>query len=745
MIDVNTPPAGEVPRIAIGWSTAIVAEFRQLANGPLPGRHPIESALAPALLLAAEGDFGRAEAHVLKLMEEHAESDSLRGPLFFPFFLALFVVQRFDLASRVLQEHWKLDCAIELCIGAPSPGFACVRWEIISSSHVRFVFDESVLGRDNTNQRLLSFHWLFPLFADYLKRGAEATGAVDVSLWDTGLAPGLAFCSNRPDHFLIPDNLFISSRAYEAANRAYQENDVPWKQRRDVAFWRGTTTGHPLDRTIGWRALPRIKLCELAAQHGDLFDVGISGVSQMNDPAVKSAIHESGVMRPFVPAAEFNRYRYQIDIDGNTNSWPGLYQRLLTGSPVLKIASPSGHRQWYYHRLRPWINFIPVAADMSDLVDKLSWLREHDDEARAIGEQGQALALSMDFEGELKRAARIITAALHYFAGEPETEVRFGLNESGNACLQDGWLQPLKDGVGARGFESRLKLPRPVAVDDFVLSLDLSPSTEPPALIPQRVLVVANGDVLLDATLTERQTLRCALSRRTIEKDEALLVTLLHPDAQVGASAAHPLNGLMVSVVLHGLSLTAAHVHAAQRLRVAPSGPEGDQSASPAENMPANPVLAGVQPKQILTSHGTVVFADLTTSRLRHGPLALSPANIFLAVDGQTAYLLSRRPDGTQRPISVHPAVVPWQASNFAQDGEASTGEFCVVNARGSAFGLARNGLFLCAEDDGQVTLSRQRLGPWELFHASEALATVHAPRIGADGSAADAGLRTGA
>jgi Glycosyl transferase family 90 len=718
MTDVIVPATGDTPRISVGWSEATIAEFRQLAKETPPDRHPIETALAPALLLAAEGDFGQAEACVLELMQAHAGSDLAKDPLFLPFFGALFVVQRLDLASRLLKERWTLDCAIELHIGAPSPGFACVRWEIVSTAVVRFVFGDSILTRDNTRLRILSFHWLFPLFADYLRRGAEATGTVDVSLWDTGLVPGLAFCSNKPDQYLIPDNLFISTHAYEPVRCAYRENDVPWQQRHAVAFWRGSTTGQPSEREIGWRSLPRIRLCELGRQNDDLIDAGISEIAQVEDPATESVIRDSGLMRAYLPAAEFNRYKYQIDIDGNTNSWPGLFQKLLTGSPVLKIASPSGHRQWYYDKLREWINFVPVAADMSDLVDKVRWLRDHDDLAHAIGEQGQALALSMDYEGELKRAGRTITAALHNFSGQPETKLSFGIGKEGSACLRNTWPESLKDGVATRGFESRLQLLRPVATEDFVLSLDLSPAATPPAPVPQRVTVVANGEVLLTTTLAGRQTLHCNLSRRTIEKNEALFVTLLHPDATSGASAAYPLDVRMVSVVLHGLSLTVARVHAAQQPAPA-TETWGKQSASRVADLLADAVRAGSRPKQVRTNHGTVVYADVTARQLRHGPPARSPANVFLIADGQTAYLLWRGPDGTHYPIGLGAAGDQPQASSPAHDDDALPGKLRLVHAAdGSAFGLARNGIFLCAETDGRVTLSRRQLGPWECFHA---------------------------
>lgn len=102
-------------------------------------------------------------------------------------------------------------------------------------------------------------------------------------------------------------------------------------------------------------------------------------------------------------------YRYQIDVDGNTNSWPGLFLKLLSGSPVLKFESEAGFKQWYYPRLKPWENFVPVASDGSDLVEKLEWLRANPAQAQAIGENGRALALSLTYEDALDSAVLTIT------------------------------------------------------------------------------------------------------------------------------------------------------------------------------------------------------------------------------------------------------------------------------------------------------------------------------------------------
>lgn len=240
-------------------------------------------------------------------------------------------------------------------------------------------------------------------------RNAPA-GTVSLNIDDYGIAPGLAFSDARPDRWLIPDPVYLADQAYQRTAQHYLNHDVAWTNRRKIAFWRGATTGGESD-SCDWRQLDRVELCRIAAAHPAAFDVGLVGIVQLNETN-SAAVQASGLVRDYVPETEFINYRYQIDIDGNTNSWPGLFQKLLTGSPVMKVASRHGYRQWYYDRLVPWENFVPVKSDMSDLVEKLDWLIEHDDEARRIGAAGRALALSMTVPAELQRARATVYAAL---------------------------------------------------------------------------------------------------------------------------------------------------------------------------------------------------------------------------------------------------------------------------------------------------------------------------------------------
>lgn len=104
--------------------------------------------------------------------------------------------------------------------------------------------------------------------------------------------------------------------------------------------------------------------------------------------------------------------RSPAETAGNTNAWEGLFVKLCTASPVLKVASGFGFRRWYYDGLVPWRTFVPVAADLSDLVDAVLWLRRHDGAAQEIGNVAAALAGSMDRASETARAVPVVMAAL---------------------------------------------------------------------------------------------------------------------------------------------------------------------------------------------------------------------------------------------------------------------------------------------------------------------------------------------
>ncbi len=258
--------------------------------------------------------------------------------------------------------------------------------------------------------------WLqaWPIFLTARRRHPHAQGHTLLCVNDIPDQPGVAFSGNSPGNVLIPDADFIRSQGYATLRRFALNAGRPWRDRRDLIFWRGSSTGRPrITEGEDVATIPRIRLARMVRdwQRDDLFDIGITQMVQVDEAAAALAA-TYGIMAKAVPQEAFGQYRHSLDIDGNASSWAGLFGKLILGNTVLKIASAVGHRQWYYDRLTPFKNFIPVRADLSDLLRAAEWLRHNPAAAEAIAARGAELAETMSFEAEMAAGADRIIAAL---------------------------------------------------------------------------------------------------------------------------------------------------------------------------------------------------------------------------------------------------------------------------------------------------------------------------------------------
>lgn len=321
----------------------------------------------------------------------------------------LIAAKKWEAASKLLSES---TSPLELSIreGDLSTPFTAVQWVLRGKENCDFVFDRS-LPKDRSQFFVTRLILLLPLIKAFHASQYFQEGAIFINLDDSADVAGLALCSNRDDSILIPDTDFLNSFGYHQSRMDFSLDAPDWKSRMQLAFWRGSSTGVRLGES--WRSLPRLRLCQLSNQveHQSLFDVGVSSLVQVSKIEEREIV-EAGYIRNFVPLSLSNQYKYQIDIDGNTNAWSALFQKLLSGSAVLKIASPHHFRQWYYDELIPWVNYVPVKSDMSDLVEKIHWLIEHDDEAMQIGVNGRKLASKLTYDEELNKALINIRKAL---------------------------------------------------------------------------------------------------------------------------------------------------------------------------------------------------------------------------------------------------------------------------------------------------------------------------------------------
>ena len=296
-------------------------------------------------------------------------------------------------------------------------------WSRGETGESRFTFSDLPPGH-TLNTVVNRWLALFELFL-HLARKRRPSGKVVINFNDAGLEPGLAFCGETPDYILIPDPDFFRSRGYAKEREYFARHPVPWDQRSPTVFWRGSSLGqkhHAIEN------MPRARLCQIAkAAPNSTFDAGIVDVFDVSDSDAEQ-LRSMGVIKSRVSWKELSKYRYHIDIDGHANSFAGLFRKLLSGGLVLKVASPSGYAQWYYHRLRPWENFVPVRSDLSDLLEVAAYCREHDNIAQRIARNGHQLALSLTFESEFNAAVKTVRKAF-------STSARLSQQSSGKKPL----------------------------------------------------------------------------------------------------------------------------------------------------------------------------------------------------------------------------------------------------------------------------------------------------------------------
>lgn len=171
---------------------------------------------------------------------------------------------------------------------------------------------------------------------------------------------------------LMPDSEVISSK--------FKSYDFPYDKKIDKAIWRGSTTGGAYSIN-NYEFHPRYKLVKLAAQFPDLIDAKFNNLVFI-DNEVKDKFHKLNYVSKSLSIADHLKYKYQILVDGNTTSWSRAYWQLFSNSIIFK--HNSDNIQWYYDCLVPYVHYIPVKNDFSDLIEKINWAKKNDDQVKKI-------------------------------------------------------------------------------------------------------------------------------------------------------------------------------------------------------------------------------------------------------------------------------------------------------------------------------------------------------------------------
>ncbi|KLO20351.1 hypothetical protein SCHPADRAFT_816612 [Schizopora paradoxa] len=210
--------------------------------------------------------------------------------------------------------------------------------------------------------------------------------------------------------------------------------DTRWEDKDDDRMvWRGGPTGmwHVDAPNVTWRNSQRLRLVNLTGSHNDprspvdypseiiqylhplrgteepvgeplesdrglmnraMMDIGFAAdYGNCEGVACDIMAQELGQVEHKSPQ-EMSKYKYFIDVDGN--GWSSRFRRLMaTNSLVFKSTL---FAEWYSDRIQPWVHYVPIQLDYSDLYDALLFFAgdmsgegAHDEMAKRMGKQGR--------------------------------------------------------------------------------------------------------------------------------------------------------------------------------------------------------------------------------------------------------------------------------------------------------------------------------------------------------------------
>ncbi|KAJ6553694.1 hypothetical protein DFH09DRAFT_1495217, partial [Mycena vulgaris] len=203
------------------------------------------------------------------------------------------------------------------------------------------------------------------------------------------ICPVLSMAKTSPCFSDILGVQYYYDRPWWSGHYAHPDN-VPWDQKKSQIYWRGMSNGGLIVGT-NYRHFARFKLIDIGRAHPDLMNVAITTFAETlcGEECDRAAVvAEYAITGDGQPREDLYGY---LDVDGTTFSrwFLGL---LSSGSLVFKLPSffflygeqSTLFEEYFNDWLRPYEHYVPVLADLSDLVEKIEWANAHPEEARLI-------------------------------------------------------------------------------------------------------------------------------------------------------------------------------------------------------------------------------------------------------------------------------------------------------------------------------------------------------------------------
>mmetsp|Transcript_7176 Transcript_7176/g.15655 ORF Transcript_7176/g.15655 Transcript_7176/m.15655 type:complete len:396 (-) Transcript_7176:854-2041(-) len=195
-------------------------------------------------------------------------------------------------------------------------------------------------------------------------------------------------------HILAPPRALKSlPDAARWLSRASGVGIYAWEKRRQQAFFRGRQSGGALFDSNGEPSSIRAKVVDFGAKHPQLLDARFAG----RGGSLRGAKAETAKRRnwslddAFLTWEEGLEYRATVVVDGNTVADRLAY---LMASMTAIIKQESDRREALSSCMVPYVHYVPLKPDVSDLEEQITWALANETRLRQIAEAGAELVIS---------------------------------------------------------------------------------------------------------------------------------------------------------------------------------------------------------------------------------------------------------------------------------------------------------------------------------------------------------------
>jgi hypothetical protein len=244
-----------------------------------------------------------------------------------------------------------------------------------------------------------------------------------------------------------------------------REDDPEWEEKTDERlYWRGTNTGMWHASHTKWRQQHRVRFVQQTNERSGtvsalvppprddlpvgppkelkkalinpaLFDVAFAGQPGSCEDQTCNLLREMFEFRAYSGNKAAGQYKYIFDVDGN--GWSSRFKRLITSNSC--VFKTTVYPEWFQDRIQPWVHFVPVQNDLSDLYDTFLFFHgdvngvgEHDELGKKIGKSGRKWSKTFWRKEDLVAYNfRLVSLVVFFFlSGEMLTRCRFNVGYS---------------------------------------------------------------------------------------------------------------------------------------------------------------------------------------------------------------------------------------------------------------------------------------------------------------------------